>query len=95
MIRKGLENVIASMNRSMVQSADVMLMVQGRMISDSGRDLRRHVIQVVGSCFNPVVFDFVRCGWGRAAHEREEPLTLPCRVYVEERMSRVSEKFKV
>ncbi|CAK0883715.1 unnamed protein product [Prorocentrum cordatum] len=91
-VQRGFEHVLSQMQRDRVESADVMFMVEGTTMQDKG-GFSRLLIQVIGSCFNPVVFDFARHQSERATLAHEKPLTFPCRAFVEERPCRVSDKF--
>eukprot|EP00959_Pyramimonas_sp_CCMP1952_P341312 7150178-Pyramimonas_sp.AAC.1 len=61
MVEKGIGNVLFKMKRDKVESGDVLLVVEGRTNAGGGEGgFRRHLVQVIGSCFNPVVFDMAR-----------------------------------
>jgi len=74
-IEKGLYNTMESLTKEVADSGEVVWLLRA---TSQDEVVTSIVVQLVGTCYSPKVFDAARHSWLQAADEQASPLAFPC-----------------
>ena len=93
-IEKGIHNYFVHVGKSVADSGNLMLMVEGSSKTSATYEVCRSVVLITGTIYIPHIFDVTQNTFVDLAHAKADPLPLPCDVTVLERLCRVTNRFQ-
>ena len=90
-IEKGLFNHIVALTKEVADAGSVVFLLQGL---SAGGAITNIVVQLVGTCYSPQVFEVARYIWERDENQAANPLHLPARCFLRIRDCRVSASYR-